>query len=328
MTRSHSARLVVGTVACIAGLVISQAPAHAVVPLPAPANVSAVHVSDTAADLLWLSSGLADQDVVQRQVGGVWHDYAGGLHGSLALTGLAPATTYIFRVYSIPVDGLGYTISPPSSSVTFTTLAGPDRVAPSAPPAPTFGGVTTTAANVSWGEAVDNVQVTGYRLQELTSGGWVTYRTVGAAERFQWVYGLAPATSYTFAVVAFDAAGNTSPRSDPATVTTLPTTAAPVCRVKASTFNPGFVDTVTIVNSTAAALSGWRVEVTLPSGTVISSVTNAVLSRTGTLGTITPASYDIVIGPGMQLFISVMGTSVPFMPPFGFALNGLPCPIE
>ena len=46
--------------------------------------------------------------------------------------------------------------------------------------------------------------------QQLVGGVWSTIRTVGATARFQSINGLTPATAYTFAVIAFDARGNTS----------------------------------------------------------------------------------------------------------------------
>src|SRR5262245_17670954 len=159
--------LIVAACVAVLTLTLTPAPAYAVTPLPAPTNVQAVHVADTSADLWWLRDGASAQDVVERNVNGQWREYARGLFGSLALTGLSPATTYTFRVYSIPVDGLGYTTSPRSAPVSFTTLAGPDGVPPTAPPAPTFSGVTTKVVTVYWGEATDNVQVTGYYLQRL-----------------------------------------------------------------------------------------------------------------------------------------------------------------
>ena len=71
-------------------------------------------------------------------------------------------------------------------------------------------------------------------------GSWTTIRTVTPDQRFQTVYGLAANTSYSFAVIAFDARGNTSARSDPGTVTTLPYTATPTCKFQIIPFPRGF----------------------------------------------------------------------------------------
>lgn len=298
-------------------------------PLPKPVDVQAVHVADTTADLWWLRNGASAQDVVERNIGGVWQEYARGLFGSLALTGLAPATTYTFRVYSIPVAGLGYTTSDRSAPVSFTTLPGPDNVPPSAPPAPVFGRVTTTSLDVFWAEATDNVQVTSYQLQRFMSGEWVTIRTVGPGGRFQTIAGMSAATSYTFAVVAFDARGNASTRSAAATVTTAANTPFMTCQSQIITFGTNFQATVTLINTTPAVIDGWTLRFALPTTVNTGSTFNGVLVRSGTAGTITPVTYNRLIGPGGQVTIGFSGSSAaaPTTPPTGFTLDGRPCTV-
>jgi hypothetical protein len=319
-------RLLLGAAACLTVLTLAPSPAMADTPLDPPTRLQAQHVADVSADLTWVSSGLVDQDVVQRRVNGVWQEYARVRYSAaLALTGLTPGTTYTFRVYSIPLSGMGFTTSAPTQPVSFTTLSGPDTVPPSPPPAPLFSSVTTNRANVFWGEATDNVQVTGYALQQLTGAGWTTVRTVGAGERFQGFGGLTPATSYTFAVIAYDARGNASQRSAPATVTTLATTPYPMCQAQVIQYNPGFQVTVTITNTTTAIVSGWTVGFTLATTAAAGPSFGGTLTRNGTAGTITPVVWSNQIGPGGQLFVGFGGSAVPFTPPTGFTLNGLPC---
>ncbi|GAA1021162.1 hypothetical protein Aple_057630 [Acrocarpospora pleiomorpha] len=178
---------------------------------------------------------------------------------------------------------------------------------------------------MSWGEATDNVQVTGYHLQQLVGGSWTTIRTVAAHQRFQTVSGLTPGSAYSFAVIAFDAAGNTSVRSDPGGFTTLALTATPACRVQVITFSPGFQATVTIVNTTSAATNGWTIGFDLPATASTGGTFNGVMSRSGGSGTITPAVYNAAIAPGVQSFVGFSGSAAPFTPPSGFTLNGLPC---
>jgi len=311
-----------------AGLVtLGALPASAATlpPLPTPTNLKALHVSDTAADLDWNGSGLTAGDVVQQLSGGSWHKYADNTYGFLALTGLTPGATYTFRVYSPALEGLGYSDSAPSAPLSFTTLSAPDSVPPSKPPKPDFSSISTTAMNVSWGQATDNVQVTGYYLQQLVGGAWTTIRTVDAYSTFQTVWGLSPATTYTFAVIAFDARGNVSPRSDPGSATTLATTPYPSCTVQLTSFNNGFSVYVTIANTTTAALNNWTVAFTLPASVSVSSIFGGYLNRTATGGTITPASYNTTIGPGGGAFVGFSGYANPITPPSGFTLNGSPC---
>ncbi|MET7419090.1 cellulose binding domain-containing protein [Dactylosporangium sp. NPDC005555] len=311
-----------------AGLVaLVPAPALASTVLAAPTEVRVLHVADTSADLSWSHDLFAVQDVVERKVGGTWTEYARGLFNGLALTGLQPGTAYTFRVYSLPSETSGYVASPPAAPITFTTLAGPDTVAPSAPTAPLFSTITTTGVSVVWGESTDNVQVTGYHLQQLTGGAWTTVRTVDAFGRFQRVTGLSAGTAYTFAVVAFDARGNLSARSAPATVTTLATTAAPTCQVQRILYSPGFTVTVTITNSTVAPVSGWTVGFTLASAAVIQNAFGGVVTRSGTTGTVTPPAWGGTISPGGQATAGFIGGATPFTPPESFTLNGIPCTV-
>jgi hypothetical protein len=319
-------RLGLGFAAGLAALLLAPPPAAADDPLPTPTNVAAQHVSDTAADLTWLGSALSAGDVVERNVDGTWQTYATGRYSFLPLTNLSPATTYTFRVYSPAEPGLGYTTSAPSAPVSFTTLSGPDTIPPATPATPTFSSVTITAANMFWPEATDNVQVTGYYVQQLVGGGWTTIRTVTPDQRFQYLSGLAANTSYTFAVIAFDARGNASARSAPGTVTTLPYTATPTCRSQIIPFPPGFQAVVTITNTTAATLNGWTVRFTLPASATVNYAFNGVLTRDGSTGTITPQPWNTVIGPGGQVFTGIVGSVNSFTPPSGFTLNGEACP--
>jgi chitodextrinase len=230
-------------------------------------------------------------------------------------------------VYSIPYPGSDlYTASARSAPVTFTTLAGPDTVAPSTPPAPIFGNITPTSVSIDWGDATDNVQVTGYYLEELIGGVWTVIRTVSAGNQFQGVAGLQPATAYSFAVVAFDARGNTSGRSAAGTVTTLATTAALTCTVAINQYPPGFTASVILLNTTTTTVNGWTIGFTLAPAATLTTTFNGVVTRSGSTGTITPASYDTVIPPSAQFTVGFLGTVSPFAPPTNFTFNGAPCP--
>jgi Cellulose binding domain len=309
---------------------LAPAPAHAATPLTTPTNLKALYIADTNAELDWLRDSAAAQDVVERNVDGVWQEYTRTLSGHLVLSGLTPATTYTFRVYSLPHEVLGNTRSAYAAPVSFTTLAAPDATPPSKPPTPMFSGVsvTTTVATVFWGEATDNVRVTGYHLQQLIGGVFTTVRTVGWGQRFQNMYGLSPSTTYTFAVIAFDANGNQSVRSEPASVTTLALTATLTCRTQVISYGTGrtFVANVTLVNTTAVATTGWTIRFTLPATMSAGSAFNGALTRDGDAGMLTPLAYSARIGPGQQFTVGFSGGGVAAVPPTNFTIDGLPCP--
>ena len=98
-------------------------------------------------------------------------------------------------------------------------MANGDRIAPSVP-AGLDAAAARTSVWLSWDHSTDAVGVAGYRVLR----GGVVVLTV----RDPWanVTNLKAGTSYTFEVVAFDAAGNTSARSAPLVVRTRRTQSA------------------------------------------------------------------------------------------------------
>jgi glycosidase len=92
----------------------------------------------------------------------------------------------------------------------------PDTTAPSVPQGVTAT-VNATTVILSWSAASDDVGVTGYRLTRTSAEGTVTRTTTST----KFTDGnLNPHTQYTYAVAAFDAAGNASAASDAVSGTT------------------------------------------------------------------------------------------------------------
>ncbi|NUR26084.1 MAG: hypothetical protein HOV83_09605 [Catenulispora sp.] len=108
-------------------------------------------------------------------------------------------------------------------------------------------------------------------------------------------------------------------------VASMVTNGYPTCRVQVLTYTPGFTVTVTIVNATAAPLSGWKVQFTLPAAATVSSAFNGALTRDGTVGTITSLPWNTTIPAGGQTTPGFTGYAVPFTPPSDFTLDGRPC---
>src|SRR5262249_42974047 len=122
-------------------------------------------------------------------------------------TGLTSGLTYSYTVTAVSSNGE----SAPSSALQVTT---PDVVAPSVP-----ANVHTTTVNVNqvvlaWNNSTDNVGIPTYQvLRDNVVIGSPTTNTFTDGT-------VAPGTSYSYTVVARDAAGNTSAPSTPLPVTT------------------------------------------------------------------------------------------------------------
>jgi chitodextrinase len=130
---------------------------------------------------------------------------------SYADTGLTPGTDYTYQVQAKDTAG---NLSAPTNPVTVTTAA--DTTPPTAPGTPVATSVTSSQVSLSWAPSSDDVGVLRYdilrdgALLDTASGTSFTDTTV------------APGTTYTYTVRAYDAAGNFS-TSNPLTVTTLVT---------------------------------------------------------------------------------------------------------
>ena len=127
-------------------------------------------------------------------------------------TGLSTATTYSYTVSAFDAAGNN---SAPSSALSVTTL---DTTAPSVPTGLAASGITATGATISWTASTDNVAVTGYKV--FRNGVQVGAPAVPTFTDT----GLSTATTYSYTVSAFDAAGNNSAPSSALSVTTLDTT--------------------------------------------------------------------------------------------------------
>lgn len=131
-------------------------------------------------------------------------------HWNLAL----PANPFLVVVSG---GGVGATPPPPPAPA--------DTVAPTAPASVTATVKTATSIQLNWTVATDNLGVTGYKVWGKVSGqsSW-SFVGTGTANSGS-VGGLQTGTSYTFAISAYDAAGNESAKTSSAAVTPRDTTA-------------------------------------------------------------------------------------------------------
>ncbi len=122
------------------------------------------------------------------------------------ITGLTASTTYSF--YVIAKDA-AVNSSPASNTANgTTTIAIPDTQNPTAPTNLAVTGSSSSTVSLSWTASTDNVGVTSYDVYVNS----VFKSTVSGTTAL--VNGLTPSTTYSFYVVAKDAAGNSSLQSN------------------------------------------------------------------------------------------------------------------
>ena len=134
-------------------------------------------------------------------------------------SGVGDVTTLTSRSVA-PMQTTAYTLTATNSAgsatarATVTVASAQDTQPPTAPVLNSAIAASTAQVNLSWSPSTDNVGVAGYQVAR--SGSVIgtttatTYTDTGAA----------PGTSYTYAVRAFDAAGNYSGASNGMSVTT------------------------------------------------------------------------------------------------------------
>ncbi|GAA4244960.1 fibronectin type III domain-containing protein [Dactylosporangium darangshiense] len=177
------------------------------VPPAAPAGLTVTGTGTTTVSLSWSPSsdnvGVAGYDVLRN--GAPVATVAGTGFGDVGLT---PGTEYTYRVVARDAAG---NASSPSAPVTVTTVA--DTSPPTAPGSLRSAGTTASQVTLQWSASTDNVGVVRYDIRRngaiigTASGTRYTDTTV------------APGTSYTYTVTAFDTAGNQA-TSAPVSVTT------------------------------------------------------------------------------------------------------------
>jgi chitodextrinase len=168
-------------------------------PPTAPANVSASSRTATSIALTWAASS--------DNVGVTGY----GLYKSGAQASTVTGTTGIFSGlicntnYTLAVDAYDAAGNHSAkTTVMVSTTACPDTTPPSTPTGLAASNIGQTSLDLGWNASTDNVAVTGYDVYR----GGTKMATVTSTSSGQ--TGLACGTSYTFGVVAFDAAGNRS----------------------------------------------------------------------------------------------------------------------
>ncbi|MDP4145846.1 MAG: fibronectin type III domain-containing protein, partial [Bacillota bacterium] len=178
----------------------------------APANLTASSVSCNTLDLRWTastsSSGIAGYDIYN----GTTKIASTSGDTNYTVTGLNPNTSYSFTVTARDASG---NVSKTSSMLEISTTA--DTEVPTAPTNLAAASITSSTLNLTWTASRDNVAVAGYDIYNGTTKIGSTSESITNYA----VVGLTPNTTYSFVIVARDAAGNVSSASETINATTL-----------------------------------------------------------------------------------------------------------
>lgn len=193
---------------------------------PAISNISSGSLSTTGATITWFTNEAATTRIEY----GTTTAYGSftSLNSSLvtshnqSLTGLAPATTYHFRVLSKDASNNQAT----SGNNTFTTLTPPDTTAPVVSNI-TASNITAINATITW--TTNEGATSRVEYGTTTAYGSSSTSSTLALSHSRTLTGLSNATLYHYRVLSQDAAGNTRTSGDGVfTTSTVPDTTAPV----------------------------------------------------------------------------------------------------
>ncbi|SNT42902.1 Chitodextrinase [Streptosporangium subroseum] len=277
------------------------------IPPSTPGTPAASTVTATGATLTWAAStdqggsGLAGYNVYREQ-GTTDPQLGQPTTNSIILTGLTANTQY--QVYVQARDTAG-NLSGNSQPVTFTTTTGGggDTSPPTAPAGLAASATTSTGTTLSWTASTDDTGVAGYDVLRApgASGGTFTQVATSATTSFGDT-GLTPSTVYRYQVRARDAAGNVSPVSNTAEVTTQPGTSTGTCTAVPTVqtqWSTGYViQPLTITNTGTSAITGWTVTFTLPAGHTMTGSWNGTATVSGQTVTIRNATHNGSLAPG------------------------------
>jgi chitodextrinase len=242
-----------------------------------PSNLQGTAASTTQINLTWTAStdnvGVTGYKVYRNgiQIGMT-------ASTNFSDTGLSEATSYSYRVLAYDSGGNE------SAQCPAVAVSTADATAPSVPANLQGTGASASQINLTWTASTDNVGVTGYRVYR--NGSQVG--TTAGASYFD--TGLSEATSYSYTVAAYDAAGNASAQCGAVAVSTLDATAPSVpTNLQATVVSTSRIDLTWTASTDNVAVAGYRV---YRDGSLIASPSGTSYSNTG-LAAGTSYSYRV-----------------------------------
>lgn len=191
-------------------------------PPAAPSAFTAAAASATQINLAWTNNAINQTGFkVERSPDNVTFGQIGTANAGATTysdPNLLPKTLYYYRVRATNASGdSGY-----SNVSSATTL--PDTTPPTAPSGLMATAASSTQINLSWTASTDNVAVTGYQIQRCQGAGCNTFAQIATPAGTGTSFidtGLSPSVSYSYEIIATDAAGNLSSPSNVSSATTL-----------------------------------------------------------------------------------------------------------
>ena len=169
-----------------------------IMPPSVPTGLAGAAQSGTSVRLTW-TAATDNVGVAGYRIYRDWVQVGTSPAPSFTDSGLIPAKAYRYHLVAFDAAGNACLASP---SIQVTTLA--DTTAPTAPTGLTGTATSATAIQLTWIASADNVGVTSYRIfrdgSQVGTSATTTYTDTG----------LTTGTSYSYQVVALDAAGNAS----------------------------------------------------------------------------------------------------------------------
>src|SRR5947207_1825855 len=203
---------------------------------------------------------------------------------------------------AVATDVLGVRWNSNPVTVTVSNGPPPDTTPPSVPTGLTASAVSSSQINLSWTASSDNVGVSGYRVYrngtQIATTGATSFANTG----------LSPSTTYSYTVAAYDAAGNLSAQSSPASATTPapPDTTPPTVPtgLTASAVSSSQINLSWTASSDNVGVSGYRV---YRNGTQIATTSATSFANTG-------LSPSTTFSPSAALFRSAGNLSAQSSP--------------